>query len=75
MRNLRALYNKAVDKGLTTQKFPFKHVYTGIDKTAKRAISLSAVRKLKTVDLSSKPQLEFAQIHLCLERICREEQG
>ena len=61
MRNLRALYNKAVDKGLTTQKFPFKHVYTGIDKTVKRAISLSAVRKLKTFDLSSKPQLEFAR--------------
>lgn len=61
MRNLRALYNKAVDKGLTTQKFPFKHVYTGIDKTVKRAISLSAVRKLKAFDLSYKPQLEFAR--------------
>lgn len=61
MRNLRALYNKAVAKGLTRQKNPFKHVYTGIDKTVKRAISLSAVRKLKTFDLSSKPQLELAR--------------
>ena len=39
MRNLRAIYNRAVDKDLTIQRYPFKHVYTGIDKTVKRAIS------------------------------------
>jgi site-specific recombinase XerD len=40
MRNLRAVYNRGVEKGLTTQKFPFKGVYTGVEKTRKRAIPL-----------------------------------
>ncbi len=40
MRNLRAIYNRAVEKELTTQRFPFKHVYTGIDKTVKRAVPI-----------------------------------
>ena len=61
MRNLRAIYNKAVEKKLTTQKYPFKHVYTGVEKTAKRAISLGSIRKIKALDLSSKPHLEFAR--------------
>ena len=61
MRNLRAIYNRAVEKKLTTQKYPFRHVYTGVEKTAKRAVSLNAVRKIKTLDLSSKPHLEFAR--------------
>ena len=38
MRILRAVYNRAVEKDLTTNRTPFKHVYTGIDKTIKRAI-------------------------------------
>lgn len=38
MRGLRAVYNRAVEKGLTVQRNPFRHVYTGIDKTVKRAI-------------------------------------
>ena len=28
MRNLRAVYNRAVEKGLTAQQYPFRHVYT-----------------------------------------------
>ena len=31
MRILRAVYNRAVEKELTEQRYPFKHVYTGID--------------------------------------------
>jgi len=30
MRILRAVYNRAVEKDLTTNRNPFKHVYTGI---------------------------------------------
>jgi len=61
MRILRAVYNRAVEKGLTEQRNPFRHVYTGIDKTVKRAIPLQAVRRIKELDLSLKPSLDFAR--------------
>ena len=61
MRNLRSVYNRAVAKGLTAQRDPFRNVYTGIDKTVKRAVSLSVIRKLRGLDLSGEPALELAR--------------
>lgn len=61
IRNLRATYNRAVDKGLTTQKFPFKHVYTGVDKTIKRAVPLKVIKQIKELDLSARPSFDFAR--------------
>lgn len=61
MRILRATYNRAVEKGLTAQKYPFKHVYTGMDKTVKRAISLKDIRRIKELDLTGKPHWELAR--------------
>ena len=61
MRILRAVYNRAVEKELTQQRFPFKHVYTGIDKTVKRAIPLKAIKQIKNLDLSLNPTLDFAR--------------
>ena len=61
MRNLRSVYNRAVEKGLTAQNYPFRHVYTGVDKTVKRAISIKAIKALKEQDLSMKPSLDFAR--------------
>ena len=61
MRNLRAVYNRAVEKGLTAQNYPFRHVYTGVDKTVKRAIPIKAIKALKELDLSKKPSLDFAR--------------
>ena len=61
MRILRAVYNRAVEKELTEQKYPFKHVYTGIDKTVKRAVPLKAVKRVKELDLTLKPHLDYAR--------------
>ena len=61
MRILRAVYNRAVEKELTEQRHPFKHVYTGIDKTVKRAIPLKAVKRNKELDLTLKPHLDYAR--------------
>ncbi len=61
MRILRAVYNRAVEKGLTTQKYPFRHVYTGVDKTAKRAVPLRIIREIKDMDLTGSPHLDFAR--------------
>lgn len=61
MRNLRAIYNRAVEKELTSQRFPFKHVYTGIDKTVKRAVSIKVIRQIKELDLTLSPLLDYAR--------------
>ncbi len=61
MRNLRAIYNRAVDKNLTVQRSPFKHVYTGIDKTVKRAVPIETVRRIRDIDLSQHPALDYAR--------------
>jgi len=61
MRILRTVYNKAIEQQLTVDRQPFKHVYTGIDKTAKRAIFLADIRRIKNANLSYSPTLEFAR--------------
>lgn len=60
-RILRAVYNRAVEKGLTTQNHPFKSVYTGIGKTARRGLSLKEIRSIRQMDLSSAPLLDYAR--------------
>lgn len=60
MRNLRAIYNRAVEQGLISQQHPFRHVYTGIEKTRKRAVSLEVIRKIRNMELKQK-QLAFAR--------------
>ena len=61
MRILRAVYNRAVEKELIEQCYPFKYVYTGIDRTIKRAIPLKAIKQIKSLDLSLQPSLVFAR--------------
>lgn len=61
MRILRAVYNRAVEKELTPQKYPFRHVYTGVDKTVKRAVPVKVIKALKELNLSMKSSLDFAR--------------
>lgn len=61
MRILRAVYNRAVEKSLVTQQHPFRHVYTGIDKTRKRAVDLGMIKSLKQMDLTGKQSQSFAR--------------
>lgn len=44
MRTLHATYNRVVEKELFIWRFPFKHVYTGIEKTTKRAVPLHVIK-------------------------------
>ncbi len=61
MRNLRAVYNRAVERGLTVQRNPFKHVYTGVDKTVKRAVPLKVIRRIRDADLAHSPAMDYAR--------------
>lgn len=61
MRKLRSLYNIAVEKGVTENRMPFRHAYTEIDQTVKRAISTEAISKIIDIDLSHRPKLDFAR--------------
>ena len=61
MRNLRAVYNRAAEKGLTAQNYPFRHVYTGVDKTVKRAIPIKSIKALKEMDMAMNSALDFAR--------------
>lgn len=61
MRVLRTNYRLAVEKGLTPDRHPFKHVYCGMDKTVKRSISFAEIKKIKELDLSRKRVMDFAR--------------
>ncbi len=60
-RILRAVYNRAVEDDIIEDRFPFRHVYTGVDKTVKRALPLAVIKKIKLLDLSMTPQLDYAR--------------
>lgn len=61
MRNLRSMYNKAVRKQGIRHLQPFQNVYTGIDKTSKRAVSEELIARLLRLELSYSPRLAFAR--------------
>lgn len=61
MRNMRAIYNKAVESGLADSHNPFRHVYTGIAKTVKRAVTIDVVKALRTMDLRGDKLTELAR--------------
>ena len=60
-RILRAVYNRAVEDDIIENRNPFKHVYTGVDKTVKRALPLPVIKKIKALDLSLNSSLDYAR--------------
>ncbi len=61
IRIIRAAYNRAVEDDAIENRDPFRHVYTGVDKTAKRALPLAMIKKIKNMDLSATQSLEYAR--------------
>lgn len=60
-RILRAVYHRAVEAEIIENRNPFRHVYTGIDKTVKRALPICIIRSIRSLDLSREPSLDYAR--------------
>lgn len=60
-RILRAVYHRAVENNIIDNRNPFRHVYTGVGKTVKRAIPLSLIKKIKALDVSLSMPLDYAR--------------
>ena len=52
MRNLRAVYNRAVREGVVKGPAPFADVYTGVEKTRKRAVGLEEIQRIYGLSLA-----------------------
>ena len=61
MRIMRAVYNKAVRQKLVEQSHPFTEVYTGIDRTRKRAVSETVISQLYKLKLAEGTPLALAR--------------
>ena len=61
MRILRSVYNKAVRRRLAEPASPFGGVYTGVDRTRKRAIDERLIARLKSLDLPVSGALPLAR--------------
>ena len=61
LRILRSVCGKAVKEGILPTDDFFRNVYTGVDKTTKRAISLSDIERIRNLDLSHEPAVALAR--------------
>lgn len=61
MRILRAAYNKASNKGLITNRYPFTRVFTGTERTVKRALPLTIIRRISELRLTRRSYIDFAR--------------
>lgn len=71
MRIIRAVYNRAVCVGLTSDREPFRKAFTGLEKTRKRAISVSEIQRIRNLNLSNCKSLIFARDIFLFLFFCR----
>ena len=67
MRNLRAVFNFAIDEGLTSW-YPFRKFHIKTVKTAKRSLSVEDLRRLFATDVEpwQEPYLDFFKLSFVL---------
>ena len=61
MRILRSVYNKAAAKMFFNPENIFRKVYTGVDRTRKRAVNEEIIVRLSNLDLSEHKALDYAR--------------
>lgn len=62
-RILRAAYRRALDEqpDMIDNRHPFRKVYTGVERTVKRALPLSLLQTIASLNLADKPHLDYAR--------------
>ncbi len=60
MRTMKAVYNRAVNEGIVSDRKPFNKVYTGIARTVKRAISPEEMSRIRTIEIED-DEVRFAR--------------
>lgn len=71
IRIIRAVYHRAVEEDIITDRNPFRRVYTGVAKTVKRALPLTTIREIRSLDLSCMPALDYARDMFILSLMLR----
>ena len=61
MRTLRSAYNKVINRNQMEQTFPFRNVYTGVERTRKRAVHEDIMVHLQKLDLTCSAPLAFSR--------------
>lgn len=61
MRTLRSAYNKVMSRNQMEQIFPFRNVYTGVERTRKRAVHEDIMVHLQKLDLAHSAPLAFSR--------------
>ncbi len=61
MRTLRSAYNKVINRNQMEQTFPFRNVYTGVERTRKRAVPEDIMVRLQKLDLTHSAPLAFSR--------------
>lgn len=61
MRTLRSAYNKVISTKQWEQTYPFRNVYTGVERTRKRAVREDVMVCLQKLDLARSAPLAFSR--------------